>query len=68
MPDSVRQERCCCGGLLATPWPCNDEEIVRVVRQHNDTMRHRLWQQRGGMQSESRRVDYADAYEGRIIE
>lgn len=54
----IRVEQCACGGVIAIAWPAQDEEIARAVRQHNGTVRHLVWRERGELG--------ADGYERRV--
>lgn len=43
MRSDIRTEPCACGGSISVAQPASDEEIVRAVWTHNNTVRHRKW-------------------------
>ena len=65
--EEIRAEECACGGVLLATIPHDWEQIAETVRAHNETVGHRLWRKRGGLDNQPRAIDWADAYEGRLL-
>lgn len=53
----TRSEWCACGGIIVVGVPATDDEIFRAVRTHNQTVRHQVWRQDGGMDARPRGLD-----------
>lgn len=62
--DRLREEPCTCGGTIAVAVPVHDEEVMRAVRRHQDTVTHRVWAQAGGLENDGPRR--RDAYEDQL--
>lgn len=61
----IRIEWCACGGVISVAVPASEEEIFRAVWTHNNTVRHRVWRERGGLAAT--RGDDLDGYERRAV-
>lgn len=60
----IRNETCACGGIIAVVEPTRDEEVMKAVQRHQDTIRHRVWRSKGGFDADRPRLP--DAYEDRL--